>query len=290
MSIDDTCIYGLQYTNCAYKRITNNTKMPKLQMTAEEHQEFRILMQRRQDEEKIRHKHIKERWAEQERYKQALRYREEMNIGPDEETEWEGNHGLKTIESRMNYIDILSKKILISETLKLPVLRKAVDDFIKKHTVVEAVPVAEGVIEDEEEPSEPNVCCPGGEEKDGSSSSSESEDEDEDEEESTEKPVVDEPVVDEKWEESVRLYNSYWNAMVKDPAKEWDYVGICEWTGSWDSEGWPQNLNWGHESKYGNKRFGKRFWKEMDECRRREKKRHSGAERRPRGSGRRVVY
>lgn len=263
--------------------------MPKLQMTAEEHQEFRILMARRQDEEKSRYKHIKERWAEQERYEQALRYREEMNIGPEDETGWEGNHGLKTIESRMNYIDILSKKILISETEKLPILRKAVDDFIKKHSVVETVPVAEGVIE-EEEPSEPNVCCPGGEEKDGSSSSSESEDEDEDEEESTEKPVVDEPVVDEKWEESVRLYNSYWNAMVKKSAKEWDYVGICEWTGSWDEEGWPQNLNWGHESKYGNKRFGKRFWKEMDECGRREKKRHSGAERRPRGSGRRVVY
>jgi hypothetical protein len=266
--------------------------MPKLQMTAEEHQEFRILMKRRQDEEKIRYKHIKERWAEQERYKQALRYREEMNIGPDEETEWEGNHGLKTIESRMNYIHILSKKILISETEKLPILRKAVDDFIEKHTVVETVPAAEGVVEDEEEPSEPNVCCPGSQEKDGSSSSSESEDE---EDNSTEKPVVYEPVVyepvvDEKWEESVRLYNSYWNAMVKDPAKEWDYVGICEWTGAWDEAGWPQNLNWGHESKYGNKRFGKRFWKEMDECRRRKKKRHSGAERRPRGSGRRVVY
>ena len=287
MSIEGACIYGLQYTNCAYKRITNNTKMPKLQMTAEEHQEFRILMQRRQDEEKIRYKHIKERWAEQERYKQALRYREEMNIGPDEETEWEGNHGLKIIESRMNYIHILSKKILISETEKLPILRKAVDDFIKKHTVVETVPAAEGVVEDEEEPSEPNVCCPGSQEKDGSSSSSESEDE---EDNSTEKPVVYEPVVDEKWEESVRLYNSYWNAMVKDPAKEWDYVGICEWTGAWDEAGWPQNLNWGHESKYGNKRFGKRFWKEMDECRRRKKKRHSGAERRPRGSGRRVVY
>ena len=192
MSIEGACIYGLQYTNCAYKRITNNTKMPKLQMTAEEHQEFRILMQRRQDEEKIRYKHIKERWAEQERYKQALRYREEMNIGPEDETEWEGNHGLKTIESRMNYIHILSKKILISESEKLPVLRKAVDDFIKKHTVVETVPAAEGVIEDEEEPSEPNVCCPGSQEKDGSSSSSESEDE---EDNSTEKPVVYEPVV-----------------------------------------------------------------------------------------------
>jgi len=282
-------MYGLQYTNCAYKRITNNTKMPKLQMTAEEHQEFRILMQRRQDEEKIRYKHIKERWAEQERYKQALRYREEMNIGPEDETGWEGNHGLKTMESRMNYIHILSKKILMSETEKLPVLRKAVDDFIKKHTVVEAVPVAEGVVEDEVESSEPNVCCPGGEEKYGSSSSSESEDEDE-EDESTEKPVVDEPAVDEKWEESVRLYNSYWNASAKEPVKEWDYVGICEWTGSWDEEGWPQNLNWGHESKYGNKRFGKRFWKKMNECGRREKKRHSGAERRPRGYGRRVVY
>ena len=76
-------------------------------------------------------------------------------------------------------------------------------------------------------------------------------------------PAVYEPVVDEKWEESVRL--TYRNAMVKESAKEWD-VGICEWTGSRDEEGWPQNLNWGHESKYGNKRFGKRFWKEMDEC------------------------
>ena len=261
--------------------------MPKLQMTAEEYQEFCILIQRRQDEEKNRYRHIKERWAEQERYKQALRYREEMNIGPEDEIGWEGNHGLKTIESRMNYIDIISKKILISETEKLPILRKAVDDFIKKHSVVETVPVAEGVIE-EEEPSEPNVCCPGGEEKDGSSSSSESEDEDEDEEESTEKPVVDEPVVDEKWEESVRLYKSWWSD--KNPKKEWDYVGICEWTGTYDTEGWPQDTNWGHESKYGNKRFGKRFWKVMDKRGRHEKKHHSGAERRSRGSGKHVVY
>lgn len=238
--------------------------MPKLQMTAEEHQEFRILMARRQDEEKSRYKHIKERWAEQERYEQALRYREEMDIGPEDETGWEGNHGLKTIESRMNYIDILSKKILISEMEKLPILRKAVDDFIKKHTVVEAVPVAEGVVEDEEEPSELNVCCPGGEEKDGSSSESESESEDE-EDDSTEKPVVneplvneplvDEPAVDEKWEESVRLYNSWWSGEV--PKREWDYVGVCEWTGTYDEDGWPQDTEWGHESKYGNKRFGK---------------------------------
>ena len=231
--------------------------MPKLQMTAKEHQEFRILMARGQDEEKSRYKHIKERWAEQERYEQALRYREEMNIGPEDETGWEGNHGLKTIESRMNYIDILSKRILISETEKLPILRKAVDDFIKKHTVVEAVPAPEGVVEDEEEPSAPNVCCPGGVDNNGSSSESESEDEEDD---STEKPVVnepavDEPVVDEKWEESVRLYNSWWSG--KDPKKKWDYVGVCEWTGTYDEDGWPQDTAWGHESKYGNKRFGK---------------------------------
>ncbi len=270
--------------------------MPTLHLSPKEYQELCVLLTNRQDEERRLHGHMREKLAEEYRYEQALSYRAEMRIGPEDDTEWEGNHGLKTIESRMNYIEIISNRILISENEKLPKLRKAVDDFIKEHAAVETVPAPEGVIEEEEEPSEPNVCCPGGEEKDGSSSESESESEDEDEEDdSTEKPVVnepvvDEPAVDEKWEESVRLYNSYWNAMVKEPAKEWDYVGICEWTGSWDEEGWPQNLNWGHESKYGNKRFGKRFWKEMDECGRREKKRHSGAERRPRGSGRRVVY
>jgi hypothetical protein len=30
-----------------------------------------------------------------------------------------------------------------------------------------------------------------------------------------------------------------------------------DWTGSDDDEGWPQDTDWGHESKYGNKRFGK---------------------------------
>ena len=48
-----------------------------IQMTAEEQQEFRILMQRRQDEEKIRYKHIKERWAEQERWQALRRGRDE---------------------------------------------------------------------------------------------------------------------------------------------------------------------------------------------------------------------
>ena len=238
--------------------------MPTLHLSPKEYQELRVLLLNRQDEERRLHGHMREKLAEEYRYEQALRYREEMNIGPEDETGWEGNHGLKTIESRMNYIEIISNRIQISETEKLPKLRKAVDDFIKEHAAVETVPAPEGVIEEEEEPSEPNVCCPGGEEKDGSSSESEDEDEDE-EDDSTEKPVVneplvnepvvDEPAVDEKWEESVRLYNSWWSGEV--PKREWDYVGVCEWTGTYDEDGWPQDTNWGHESKYGNKRFGK---------------------------------
>ena len=232
--------------------------MPALHLSPEEYQELCKLQVNHQDEVLNRDRHIKERLAEEYRYEQALRYREEMDIGPEDETGWEGNHGLKTIESRMNYIDILSKKILISETEKLPILRKAVDDFIKKHLVVETVPAPEAVVEDEEEPSAPNVCCPGGVDNDGSSSESESEGEDD----STEKPVVNEPLVNEpvvdrnwKWEKSVQACDSGWSG--KDPKKEWDYVGGCEWTGTYDEDGWPQDTDWGHESKYGNKRFGK---------------------------------
>ncbi len=239
--------------------------MPTLHLSPEEYQELSKLQVNHQDEVLNRDRHVKERLAEQNRYEQALSYREEMNIGPEDETGWEGNHGLKTIESRKGYIHDLSNRILISETEKLPKLRKAVDDFIKKHLVVETVPAPEAVVEDEEEPSVPNVCCPGGVEKEESSSDSESESEDEDEDEeddSTEKPVVNEPAVDEpvvdknwKWEKSVQPCDSLWSG--KDPKKEWDYVGVCEWTGTYDEYGWPQDTDWGHESKYGNKRFGK---------------------------------
>ena len=45
--------------------------------------------------------------------------------------------------------------------------------------------------------------------------------------------------------------------LTEDPREKWDYVGGCEWTGTYDEDGWPQDTDWGHESKYGNKRFGK---------------------------------
>ena len=43
----------------------------------------------------------------------------------------------------------------------------------------------------------------------------------------------------------------------ENPREKWDYVGVCEFTGSYDADGWPQDDEWGHENKYGNKRFGK---------------------------------
>ena len=70
------------------------------QMTAEEQQEFRIPMQRRQDEEKIRYKHIKESGRNR-----TLRRRSPW--GGDEywirRTNWGRATGTKTIESRMNW-------------------------------------------------------------------------------------------------------------------------------------------------------------------------------------------
>lgn len=82
---------------------------------------------------------------------------------------------------------------------------------------------------------------------------------------------------------------------------EWDYVGIDWSTGAYDTAGWPQDLNWGHESKYGTKRFGKRFGKDLrepstDECTRnigipnRKKKRSDKPKRRSRSSGRNTKY
>ena len=82
---------------------------------------------------------------------------------------------------------------------------------------------------------------------------------------------------------------------------EWDYVGIDWSTGSYDTTGWPQDLNWGHESKYGTKRFGKRFGKDhrepnTNECTRnigipnRKKKRSDKPKRRSRSSGRKAKY
>ena len=82
---------------------------------------------------------------------------------------------------------------------------------------------------------------------------------------------------------------------------EWDYVGICEWTGSCDADGWPQDLNWGHESKCGTKQFGKRFGKDLRKPETNEptghpgmpvhkKKRSDKPKRRSRSSGRNAKY
>ena len=55
-----------------------------------------------------------------------------------------------------------------------------------------------------------------------------------------------------------RCYLLNWHSL---ESGEWDYVGIDWSTGAYDTAGWPQDLNWGHESKYGTKRFGKRLEK-----------------------------
>tara|TARA_B100000242_G_scaffold290230_1_gene261331 strand:- start:886 stop:1368 length:483 start_codon:yes stop_codon:yes gene_type:complete len=82
---------------------------------------------------------------------------------------------------------------------------------------------------------------------------------------------------------------------------EWDCVDI-EWSsGSYDTADWPEDLNWGHESKYGTKRFGKRFGKDLrkpntNECTRhigipsRKKKHSDKPKRRSRSSGRNTKY
>ncbi|MAO76173.1 MAG: hypothetical protein CL699_07760 [Chloroflexi bacterium] len=83
--------------------------------------------------------------------------------------------------------------------------------------------------------------------------------------------------------------------------EKWDYVGVCEWSGSYDTTGWPQDLNWGHESKYGTKQFGKRFGKDLRKPETNEptehpgmpvhkKKRSDKPKRRSRSSGRNTKY